>query len=198
MKEIQNQIHVPEENFCIVKFKNTGPETFHGTINNNSPPHEPVKSKIMINNKAARYDRIHQQIRKLFLTQEDLYARMATLNALLYHKMDGFFWVGFYLLKNGRLLVGPYQGPLACLELPKNKGVCWEGIIHGKPVVVPDVHAFPGHIACDPRSKSEIVIPIRDRDHIISGVLDIDSNLINNFDETDAEQLGKIVGLLTI
>jgi L-methionine (R)-S-oxide reductase len=148
--------------------------------------------------KAARYSRIHQQIRELFLKQEDLYARMATLNALLYHKMDGFFWVGFYLLRNGRLLVGPYQGPLACLELPKNKGVCWEAINLGKPVVVPDVHAFPGHIACDPRSKSEIVIPLRDRDNIISGVLDIDSNLKNYFDESDADQLEKIIGLLTI
>jgi L-methionine (R)-S-oxide reductase len=152
----------------------------------------------MANNKADRYSRIHQQIRELFLKQEDSCARMATMNALLYHKMDGFFWVGFYLLRNGRLLVGPYQGPLACLELPKNKGVCWEAINLGKPVVVNDVHAFPGHIACDPRSKSEIAIPVRDRDNFISGVLDIDSNLKNNFDETDAEQLEKIVSLLTI
>ena len=86
---------------------------------------------------------------------------MATINAILYHKMDGFFWVGFYLLWNDRLLVGPYQGPLACLELPRDKGVCWAAINSGNSVVVHDVHEFPGHIACDSRSKSEIVIPVQ-------------------------------------
>jgi GAF domain-containing protein len=123
---------------------------------------------------------------------------MATINAVLHHKMDGFFWVGFYLLQDDRLIVGPYQGPVACLELPKNKGVCWEGINSGKPVVVPDVHEFPGHIACDPRSRSEIVIPVRNRDSEIIGVLDIDSNRINNFDAYDAEQLQKVVQLLSV
>ncbi len=121
---------------------------------------------------------------------------MATVNAILYHKMDGFFWVGFYLLKEGRLLVGPYQGPVACLELPENTGVCWAGINQGNPIVVPDVHAFPGHIACDSRSRSEIVIPLRNKDNNIIGVLDIDSNLQNNFDAIDAEQLEIIVSLL--
>jgi L-methionine (R)-S-oxide reductase len=150
----------------------------------------------MTKNKAARYSRIQQQIGELFLKNDDLQARMATLNAVLYHKMDGFFWVGFYLLKRDKLVVGPYQGPLACLELPKNKGVCWQGINSGKSVVVPDVHAFPGHIACDPRSKSEIVIPLRDRGNLITGVLDIDSNLKNNFEDVDADHLEKILGLL--
>jgi len=150
----------------------------------------------MTNKKSSRYNRIYEQIRELFREKPDLQARMATLNALLYHKMDGFFWVGFYLLKDGILTVGPYQGPLACLELPDNQGVCWEGIRLGKPVVVPDVHKFTGHIACDSRSKSEIVIPVRDQSNTITGVLDIDSNLINNFDAVDAQQLEKMVGLL--
>jgi GAF domain-containing protein len=110
--------------------------------------------------------------------------------------MNGFFWVGFYLLKDNKLLVGPYQGPLACLELPKNNGVCWQGINAGKSIVVPDVHEFPGHIACDSRSKSEIVIPVRDKRNTLIGVLDIDSNLINNFDSIDAEQLEIIVAML--
>ena len=101
------------------------------------------------------------------------------------------------MLNKRRLIVGPYQGPLACLELPENKGVCWEGINLGKPVVVPDVHEFPGHIACDPRSKSEIVIPVRDKANSITGVLDIDSNLKNNFDAVDIEQLELIVRLIT-
>ncbi len=150
----------------------------------------------MMEKKLGRYNRIQSQLRELFLKSDDLLSRMATINAVLYHKMDGFFWVGFYLLKADKLLVGPYQGPVACLELPRNKGVCWEGINLGKPVVVPDVHEFPGHIACDSRSQSEIVIPVRDLNQKIVGVLDIDSKLKNNFDNTDAEQLAKIVALL--
>jgi len=150
----------------------------------------------MTSKKSSRYIRIQKQLLELFLENEDLQARMATVNALLYHKMDGFFWVGFYLLKHGRLMAGPYQGPLACLELPLNKGVCWDSINLGKPIVVPDVHEYPGHIACDSRSNSEIVIPVRNISHSITGVLDIDSNLKNNFDEEDAEHLMKIVNLL--
>ena len=150
----------------------------------------------MVEKKSGRYIRIQAQLKELFAECNDLMARMATINAVLYHKMDGFFWVGFYLLKDGKLLAGSYQGPLACMELPKDQGVCWYGINHGKTVVVPDVHEFPGHIACDSRSKSEIVIPIRNKDKITTGVLDIDSNLINNFDSVDAEQLEKIVALL--
>ena len=150
----------------------------------------------MSEKKLARYTRIQLQLKDLLCKSDDLLSRMATINAVLYHKMDGFFWVGFYLLKDGRLLVGPYQGPLACLELSKSKGVCWEGINLGKPVVVPDVHEFPGHIACDARSKSEIVIPVRDNSNTIIGVLDIDSNLKNNFDNMDAKQLVKIITLL--
>lgn len=146
--------------------------------------------------KLGRYIRIQTQLRELLLKSDDLISRMATINSILYHKMDGFFWVGFYLLKADKLLVGPYQGPVACLELPKNQGVCWEGINLGKSIVVPDVHEFPGHIACDSRSQSEIVIPVRDYCGKIIGVLDIDSKLKNNFDNTDAEQLENIVALL--
>ncbi|MBN1790644.1 MAG: GAF domain-containing protein [Bacteroidales bacterium] len=146
--------------------------------------------------KLGRYIRIQTQLRELLQKSDDLISRMATINSILYHKMDGFFWVGFYLLKAGKLLVGPYQGPVACLELPKNQGVCWEGINLGKSVVVPDVHEFPGHIACDSRSQSEIVIPVRDHNGKIIGVLDIDSKLKNNFDNTDTEQLENLVALL--
>ena len=127
----------------------------------------------------------------MFQKNKDFDARMATINAVLYHKMDGFFWVGFYLLKDGHLLVGPYQGPLACLELEKDKGVCWAGINQNQTIVVQDVHQFPGHIACDSRSKSEIVVPIRNRDNKVIGVLDIDSSLLSNFDNTDALHLEK-------
>lgn len=146
--------------------------------------------------KAARYGRVIKQIRELIRNCDNIHSRMATINAVLYHKMDGFFWVGFYLLQDGKLLVGPYQGPLACIELQKDQGVCWAGINSGKPVIVDDVHQFPGHIACDSRSNSEIVIPVKDTEGQVFGVLDIDSRQIGNFDDTDREKLEKIVDLL--
>jgi GAF domain-containing protein len=147
----------------------------------------------MIDKKSSRYTRLEKQIAELCMKTRDIDARMATINAVLYHKMDGFFWVGFYLLKEGHLIVGPYQGPLACLELEKDKGVCWEGIRKEETIVVPDVHKFPGHIACDSRSKSEIVVPVKNRENKVIGVLDIDSNLLSNFDNTDAVHLESIV-----
>jgi L-methionine (R)-S-oxide reductase len=147
----------------------------------------------MTDKKSSRYTRIEKQIAELFLKTRDMDARMATINAVLYHKMDGFFWVGFYLLKDDHLIVGPYQGPLACLELEKDKGVCWAGIRKDQTIVVPDVHQFPGHIACDSRSKSEIVVPVRNLENKVIGVLDIDSNLLSNFDDTDALHLDNIV-----
>lgn len=150
----------------------------------------------MDSRKSGRYLRIRKQIESLFEKHPGLQERMATLNALLYHKMDHFFWVGFYLLRDDHLIVGPYQGPLACLELEKDKGVCWAGINRNTTIVVPDVHAFPGHIACDSRSKSEIVIPLRDKEGKVIGVLDIDSDQHACFDDTDARHLEELVGLL--
>ncbi len=147
----------------------------------------------MNNKKSSRYTRLEKQIADLFGKNKDLDARMATINAVLYHKMDGFFWVGFYLLKDGHLIVGPYQGPLACLELEKHKGVCWAGINQNQTIIVPDVRQFPGHIACDSRSKSEIVVPLRNHENKVIGVLDIDSSLLSNFDNTDAVHLENIV-----
>ena len=147
----------------------------------------------MNDKKSSRYTRLEKQIAELFMKTRDLDSRMATINAVLYHKMDGFFWVGFYLLKEGHLMVGPYQGPLACLELEKDKGVCWAGIRKDQTIVVPDVHQFPGHIACDSRSKSEIVVPVKNPDNKVIGVLDIDSSLLSNFDNTDVVHLENIV-----
>ena len=88
----------------------------------------------MSNKKAARYERIHDQLQELVMKSSDRTARMATIAAVLHHKMEGFFWIGFYLLKEDELIVGPYQGPVACLELEKNTGVCWSGINHGKTI----------------------------------------------------------------
>ena len=148
------------------------------------------------NKKKGRYNIIFNQLEELFAKTGNPVSRMATMAAVLHHKMDGFFWTGFYLLQDGRLLVGPYQGPLACQELEQDKGVCWASIKENKILIVPDVDKFPGHIACDSRSRSEIVVPLRDADKQITGVLDVDSREPDNFDETDAWGLERITGLL--
>lgn len=121
---------------------------------------------------------------------------MATIVAVLHHKMDYFFWTGFYCLDQGELIVRCYQGPVACQVLRKNTGVCWKSIIDGQTIVVDDVHQFSGHIACDSRSRSEIVVPLRDEGGHIYGVLDVDSADLASFDDTDAEWLEKIVALV--
>ncbi len=147
-------------------------------------------------NKAARYERIYQQISGLMQKSTDRQARMATVCAVLHHKMPQFFWTGFYILKGEDLVVSTYQGPVACMELTKNQGVCWAGVRTNKTIVVEDVHQFEGHIACDSRSKSEIVIPFRALNGDILGVLDIDSESLSTFDDTDAYWLEKIIGLI--
>ena len=146
--------------------------------------------------KEARYKRLYTQIEELLKKCEDETARMATISAVLYHKMDTFFWCGFYRLIDGNLIVGPYQGPLACQILAKNKGVCWSGISQAKTIVVPDVEKLPDHISCDSRSKSEIVIPYKNKNGEIAGVLDVDSDRPDSFDDTDAQFLQQIVSLL--
>lgn len=148
------------------------------------------------NKKEGRYKRLYTQIEERLWDHYDPVARMATIVAVLHHKMDYFFWTGFYLIKDGELVVGPYQGPLACIRLAKNKGVCWSAVNRGKAMIVPDVHKFEGHIACDPRSNSEIVIPFTNGTNSVAGVLDIDSRDFNSFDEVDSEWLYKIVKLI--
>jgi len=146
--------------------------------------------------KQGRYQRIFDQLNTLLKKSNDFHARMATVIAVLHHKMDYFFWTGFYLLNEGDLIVRSYQGPVACQVLEKNKGVCWAGINQKKTIVVEDVHKFPGHIACDSRSNSEIVVPLRNSSGDIIGVLDVDSREKGSFDEIDAEWLEKIVSLI--
>lgn len=121
---------------------------------------------------------------------------MATIAAVLHHKMEYFFWTGFYLLQDGKLQVGPYQGSLACINLAINTGVCWSAINQKNIVVVDDVREFPGHIACDSRSLSEIVVPLKNSNNEIIGVLDVDSTTSGSFDEVDAHWLEKIVNLV--
>ena len=146
--------------------------------------------------KERRYRRIAEQLKDLFRKTADPVARMATAAALLHAKMPGLLWTGWYLLRGGDLTVGPYQGPLACLVLPAHTGVCWAGIDRGEAVVVPDVHAFPGHVACDSRSRSEIVVPLRDAGGAVVGVLDLDSRNLGHFDEADREGLERVAALI--
>ncbi len=148
------------------------------------------------NKKAGRYGRIFSQLEVLLKKSSDRNARMATIAAVLHHKMDYFFWTGFYMLNEGELVVRCYQGPVACQVLEKDKGVCWAAINRRETVIVEDVHQFPGHIACDSRSNSEIVVLLYDITGQITGVLDIDSKEKGSFDQTDREWLEKIAGLL--
>ncbi len=145
---------------------------------------------------ADRYARIEAQLRELFRKTGDPVARMATIAALLHHKQPHFFWTGFYRLVDGDLVVGPYQGALACQVLERGTGVCWAAVERAEVVVVPDVHAFPGHIACDARSQSEIVAPVRDASGTIVGVLDVDSDKLDSFREADARGLAAITALI--
>lgn len=150
------------------------------------------------NKKRGRYQRIYNQVKALMVKTDDAYARRSTIIAILHHKMEYFFWTGYYYLKDAKLVVGQYQGPVACQELEPGTGVCWAGIDQKSVILVPDVENFPGHIACDSRSKSEIVIPIKDKNNTIIGVLDVDSKDLNSFDEVDEQELIKILELANL
>jgi len=148
--------------------------------------------------KSGRYQRMHDQLQQLLNATDEPIARMATICSLLHHKMDHFFWTGFYRHVGGQLLVGPYQGPLACQNLQKDTGVCWTAVNQAETIVIDNVNKFPGHIACDSRSNSEIVVPCFDNAGNIFAVLDIDSKDYNSFDETDATNLEQIAKLITV
>jgi GAF domain-containing protein len=145
---------------------------------------------------AGRYRRVAAQLEELYAEVTDPIARMGSAAALLHHKMPHFFWTGFYRLVDGDLVVGPYQGPLACMVLERHTGVCWAAVDRGESILVPDVHAFPGHIACDARSRSEVVVPVRDRDGETRAVLDVDAEKPDAFRETDVEGLQVIGDLI--
>lgn len=146
--------------------------------------------------KTGRYDRMYEQLKELFIKTDSQEAHMATAIALLHNKMDYFFWTGFYFLRDGELTIGNYQGSLACLVLKKDTGVCWAAINQQKTLIVDDVEQFEGHIACDGRSESEIVVPIKNKSGEIIGVLDIDSRTKKSFSNADAVGLEKIINLI--
>jgi len=134
-------------------------------------------------NKQEKYESILLQIRALMEGEQDLVANLANVAAALKYAMD-FFWVGFYLVKNDQLVLGPFQGPVACTRIDFGKGVCGACWQKKETIIVPDVEQFPSHIACSSLSRSEIVVPLIYKD-ILMGVLDIDSEHLNTFDKID-------------
>lgn len=144
--------------------------------------------------KAYKYETLYRQAEAVLEGEADMIANMANLSAMI-HQAFGFWWTGFYRVSNSELVLGPFQGPIACTRIGYGKGVCGTAWQRGETIVVPDVEEFPGHIACSSESRSEIVVPVW-RDGQIIAVLDIDSEKLETFDETDRIWLEKIVELL--
>lgn len=151
------------------------------------------------NNKQAKYALLYQQVSALIEGETDRVAIMSNVVAAI-HETMGFFWTGFYRVvqqpEKSELLLGPFQGPVACMHIGYGRGVCGTAWKEGKTIVVPDVEQFPGHIACSSLSRSEIVVPLFDAQGTVVAVLDIDSKELNTFDDTDREGLEKILTLL--
>ena len=144
--------------------------------------------------KTVKYQEIYKQIESVVSGETDQIANMANTAALL-HEAFGFWWTGFYIVKGEQLVLGPFQGPVACTRIGFGKGVCGSSWERRDTIVVPNVHEFPGHIACSSLSQSEIVVPMF-RDNEVYAVLDIDSKELSTFDEVDKEWLERIVELL--
>ena len=143
--------------------------------------------------KSIKYQEIYKLIESVVSDENDMIANMANTAAVL-HEAFGFWWTGFYIVKDGQLVLGPFQGPVACTRIGFGKGVCGTAWERRETIVVPDVHQFPGHIACSSLSQSEIVVPMFNNDEGYA-VLDIDSKELAAFDDTDKEWLEKIAGL---
>jgi len=145
--------------------------------------------------KRERYEALLPQIKAVVEDEPDLIANMANVAAML-HETFGFWWTGFYRVEGEELVLGPFQGPMACTRIRKGRGVCGTAWLKEETQVVPDVDKFPGHIACSSASRSEIVVPIFHEGKVIA-VLDIDSERLNTFDETDRQNLEQIVKMLS-
>jgi GAF domain-containing protein len=150
--------------------------------------------QIIKGNKAEQYTSLLPQIKGLLEGETDLVANMANVAAALKEQF-GWLWVGFYLVKEDELVLGPFQGPVACTRIRKNRGVCGSSWAQARTLIVPDVEAFPGHIACSSLSKSEIVVPLI-RHGEVTAILDVDSEHLSHFDVTDQQYLEEIVALI--
>ena len=150
---------------------------------------------IISGTKQEQYEALLPQIKGLLEGENDLIANLANVAAALKEQF-GWFWVGFYLVKKDELVLGPFQGPVACTRIKKGRGVCGSSWAQAKTLIVPDVEKFPGHIACSSLSKSEIVVPLFYNGEV-AGVLDVDSDQLNQFDSTDQNYLEQIVKLIS-
>ena len=150
--------------------------------------------QIIIGNKAEQYDSLIPQIKGLLEGEPDLVANMANVVAALKEQF-GWFWIGFYVVKNDELVLAPFQGPVACTRIRKGRGVCGSSWAQAITIIVPDVEKFPGHIACSSLSKSEIVVPVIRNNEVVA-VLDVDSVEYDQFDNTDKHYLEQIVNLI--
>jgi len=144
------------------------------------------------NAKSAFYEQLATQLSSLLAGERDLIANAANFSSLVFHSLPDLNWAGFYFVKNGELVLGPFQGKPACVRIKIGQGVCGAGAAKCETVIVPNVHEFPGHIACDVASNSEIVVPLFDGERLL-GVLDLDSPTIGRFDDQDAEGLNELV-----
>jgi L-methionine (R)-S-oxide reductase len=151
---------------------------------------------IVAGSKKEQYESLIPQIVGLIGSESDMIANLANVSAAL-KQTFGFFWVGFYMVKNDELVLGPFQGPIACTRIKKGKGVCGAAWEKGETILVDDVDQFPGHIACSSDSKSEIVVPIRKGTEIL-GVLDVDSSELASFDQIDQLYLEKLMNELSL
>ena len=149
---------------------------------------------ILKGTKDEEYQSLLPQIKGLLTGENDLVANMANVAAALKEQFQ-WFWVGFYVIKNNELVVGPFQGPVACTRIKKGKGVCGTSWERAETLIVPDVQKFPSHIACSSLSKSEIVVPVKRNGEVVA-VLDVDSEAYNFFDDTDKRYLEEIVALI--
>lgn len=149
----------------------------------------------MENSKSKKYEQLLPQVKSLVEGESDMIAKMANVAALL-HSEFGFWWTGFYRVVNDELLLGPFQGPLACVHIGYGRGVCGTAWKERRTQVVPDVEQFPGHIACSSESRSEIVVPMFDTDGNVTAVLDIDSRDLATFDQVDQCYLERLVALM--
>jgi GAF domain-containing protein len=145
--------------------------------------------------KSESYANLVAQLRSLLKDEYNFIANTANFSSLVYNALPDVNWAGFYLLQDHELILGPFQGKPACVRIPVGKGVCGFAAKQCETVIVPDVSEFPGHIACDPESKSEIVIPLFDGERVL-GVLDVDSTSLARFDDQDAEGLNELVTVL--
>lgn len=153
-------------------------------------------SPVCAENKAEFYQQLGLQLQSLLESEQDLITKMAQMSALLFMSLPDINWVGFYRYENDELLLGPFQGKPACTHIALGEGVCGAAALHCQTVVVPNVHEYAGHIACDSTSNSEIVLPIVTGIHLV-GVLDIDSPQLNRFDEQDVQGLTALVQIFT-